>query len=156
MDDVIKTSEIKPPPLRRKSSAAFQQEAASSLAGGNVAGCNKKLEEKSKLEQSYIQMYLGELTPMQESELVQLKLRVSELLKGKVPSDPVFLRFLRARDFNVEKAREMLSQSMLWRKKHGVDKVRLTQTVIATPKFHLWPSPSKTQETGDISDMTSK
>ena len=124
MDDVIKTSEIKPPPLRRKSSAAFQQEAAgSSLAGGNVAGCNKKLEEKSKLEQSYIQMYLGELTPMQESELVQLKLRVSELLKGKVPSDPVFLRFLRARDFNVEKAREMLSQSMLWRKKHGVDKV---------------------------------
>ena len=42
----------------------------------------------------------------------------------KVPSDPVFLRFLRAREFNVEKAREMLSQSLLWRKKHGVDKVR--------------------------------
>ena len=30
------------------------------------------------------QMYLGELTPMQESTLVQLKSRVSELLKGKV------------------------------------------------------------------------
>ena len=59
------------------------------------------------------QMYLGELTPMQESTLVQLKSRVSELLKGKVPSDPVFLRFLRAREFNVEKAREMLSQSLL-------------------------------------------
>ena len=29
-------------------------------------------------------MYLGELTPMQESTLVQLKSRVSELLKGKV------------------------------------------------------------------------
>ena len=70
------------------------------------------------------QMYLGELTPMQESTLVQLKSRVSELLRGKVPSDPVFLRFLRARDFNVEKAREMLSQSLLWRKKHGVDKVQ--------------------------------
>ena len=69
------------------------------------------------------QMYLGDLTPMQESKLVQLKSRVSELLKGKVPSDPVFLRFLRAREFNVEKAREMLSQSLLWRKKHGVDKV---------------------------------
>ena len=40
---------------------------------------------------------------MQESKLVQLKSRVSELLKGKVPSDPVFLRFLRARDFNVDK-----------------------------------------------------
>ena len=31
-------------------------------------------------------MYLGELTPMQESTLVQLKSRVSELLKGKVKS----------------------------------------------------------------------
>ena len=40
---------------------------------------------------------------MQESKLVQLKSRVSDLLKGKVPSDPVFLRFLRARDFNVDK-----------------------------------------------------
>ena len=89
------------------------------------SGDGKKIDEKSKLEQDYIQMYLGELTPMQESELVQLKLRVSELLKGKaLPSDPVFLRFLRARDFNVEKAREMLSQSLIWRKKHAVDKVR--------------------------------
>ena len=47
--------------------------------------------------------FLGELSPMQESKLVQLKSRVSDLLKGKVPSDPVFLRFLRARDFNVDK-----------------------------------------------------
>ena len=85
-----------------------------------------ELEDASvhKLEQDYIQMYLGELTPMQESKLVQLKSRVAELLKGKVPSDQVFLRFLRARDFNVEKAREMLSQSMIWRKKHGVDKIQ--------------------------------
>ena len=77
----------------------------------------------SKLEQDYIQMYLGELTPIQESRLVQLKGWVSNLLKGKVPNDPVLLRFLRARDFNVEKAREMLSQSLIWRKKHGVDKI---------------------------------
>ena len=42
---------------------------------------------------------------MQESKLVQLKSRVSELLKGKVPSDPVFLRFLRAREFNVDKVK---------------------------------------------------
>ena len=78
----------------------------------------------NKLEQEYIEMFLdAELTPMQESRLVQLKSRVSDLLKGKVPSDQVFLRFLRARDFNVEKAREMLSQSLIWRKKHGVDKI---------------------------------
>ncbi len=59
-------------------------------------------------------MYLGDLTPIQESRLVQLKGWVSTLLKGKVPNDPVLLRFLRARDFNVEKAREMLSQSLIW------------------------------------------
>ncbi len=41
----------------------------------------------------------------------------------QVPSDPILLRFLRARDFNVEKAREMLSSSLSWRKKHGVDKI---------------------------------
>ena len=106
----------KPAVLRRKSSG---------LRGEILEGKEKVKDDvgSSKLEQDYIQMYLGELTPMQESELVQLKSRVSELLKGKVPSDPVFLRFLRARDFNVEKAREMLSQSMLWRKKHGVDKI---------------------------------
>lgn len=35
----------------------------------------------------------------------------------------MLLRFLRARDFNVEKARHLLSESLSWRKKHGVDKV---------------------------------
>ena len=52
--------------------------------------------------------FLGELSPMQESKLVQLKSRVSDLLKGKVPSDPVFLRFLRARDFNVDKVSKIV------------------------------------------------
>ena len=90
---------------------------------GDLESLHITEDSTNKLEQDYIQMYLGELTPMQESKLVQLKNRVSELLKGKVPPDPVFLRFLRARDFNVEKAREMLSQSLIWRKKHGVDKI---------------------------------
>ena len=103
---------------------------SSNLRGDLVEGLHISQGEgkeaaASKLEQDYIQMYLGELTPIQESQLVQLKSWVSELLKGKVPSDPILLRFLRARDFNVEKAREMLSQSLLWRKKHGVDKVRV-------------------------------
>lgn len=100
-------------PLRRKSS---------NLRGDSECADGNK-EATSKLEQDYIQMYLGQLTPIQESQLVQLKSWVSELLKGKVPSDPVMLRFLRAREFNVEKAREMLSQSLIWRKKHGVDKI---------------------------------
>ena len=58
-------------------------------------------------------IFLGELSPMQESKLVQLKSRVSDLLKGKVPSDPVFLRFLRARDFNVDKVSIMLTNRSL-------------------------------------------
>lgn len=31
------------------------------------------------------------------------------------------LRFLRARDFNLDKARELLCQSLTWRKQHQVD-----------------------------------
>ncbi|KAG7308349.1 hypothetical protein JYU34_005545 [Plutella xylostella] len=77
------------------------------------------------LDSEYIKRYLGELTPMQESRLLQLRKWISELQKGKVPSDTTLLRFLRARDFNVEKAREMLSQSLLWRKRHQVDRLLL-------------------------------
>lgn len=98
--------------LRRKSSAKGRELLE--------AECQ---DPASKLEQDYIQMFLGKLEPMQESRLVQLKQCMSELQKDKAPSDPVVLRFLRARDFNVEKAREMLSASLIWRKKHGVDKI---------------------------------
>ncbi|XP_063825983.1 protein real-time [Ostrinia nubilalis] len=75
------------------------------------------------LDSEYIKRYLGELTPVQESRLLQLRKWIADLQKGKVPSDTTLLRFLRARDFNVEKAREMLSQSLLWRKKHQVDRI---------------------------------
>lgn len=40
--------------------------------------------EQFQLESDYIRRYLGELTPLQESNLVQLKKWVSELQKGKV------------------------------------------------------------------------
>ena len=100
--------------LRRKSSAKGRE-----LEGG----MGEHQDPASKLEQDYIQMFLGKLEPMQESRLVQLKQCMAELQKDKAPTDPVVLRFLRARDFNVEKAREMLSSSLVWRKKHGVDKI---------------------------------
>ncbi|XP_063220835.1 SEC14-like protein 1 isoform X2 [Bacillus rossius redtenbacheri] len=82
-----------------------------------------KTEQQFQLETDYIQRCLGELTLIQESRLVQLREWVAGLQRGKVPSDQTLLRFLRARDFNVEKAREMLSQSLLWRKKHQVDRI---------------------------------
>ncbi|XP_045490772.1 protein real-time [Pieris rapae] len=81
------------------------------------------LPDQYSLDSEYIKRYLGELTPIQESRLMQLRKWIADLQKGKVPSDTTLLRFLRARDFNVEKAREMLSQSLLWRKKHQVDKI---------------------------------
>ena len=100
--------------LRRKSSAKGREIAQS---------ITENTDPASKLEQDYIQMFLGKLDPMEESRLVQLKKNISELQKGKIPTDPVLLRFLRAREFSVEKGREMLSTSLIWRKKHGVDKI---------------------------------
>jgi len=100
--------------LRRKSSAKGREIAQSITENHDPA---------SKLEQDYIQMFLGKLSPIEESRLVQLKKNISELQKGKIPTDPVLLRFLRAREFSVEKGREMLSTSLIWRKKHGVDKI---------------------------------
>ncbi|KAJ8722336.1 hypothetical protein PYW08_004738 [Mythimna loreyi] len=83
----------------------------------------KQSSADQTLDSDYIKRYLGELTPTQESRLLQLRKWINDLQKGKVPSDTTLLRFLRARDFNVEKAREMLSQSLLWRKKHQVDRI---------------------------------
>ncbi|XP_012587115.1 PREDICTED: SEC14-like protein 5 [Condylura cristata] len=64
---------------------------------------------------------LGRLTPMQESCLTQLRHWLQETHRGKIPKDEHILRFLRARDFHLDKAREMLRQSLLWRRQHQVD-----------------------------------
>ncbi|XP_021488050.1 SEC14-like protein 5 isoform X1 [Meriones unguiculatus] len=74
-----------------------------------------------KLEADYIERCLGHLTPMQQSCLVQLRHWLQETHKGKIPKDEHILRFLRARDFHLEKARDMLCQSLSWRKQHQVD-----------------------------------
>ena len=41
----------------------------------------------------------------------------------QTPGDATLLRFLRAREFHVERAREMLSASLVWRKKYQVDRI---------------------------------
>ncbi|XP_012261894.2 protein real-time isoform X2 [Athalia rosae] len=76
-----------------------------------------------QLSSDYIARYLGKLNMMQESRLVQLRHSIEELRGSSVPGDATLLRFLRAREFSVEKAREMLTQSLHWRKKHQVDKL---------------------------------
>lgn len=40
-----------------------------------------------------------------------------------MPKDAHLLRFLRARDFDVHKARDMIVASLLWRKQHNVDRI---------------------------------
>ncbi|XP_026686530.1 SEC14-like protein 1 [Diaphorina citri] len=81
------------------------------------------LELEFQLEDDYIHRCLGDLTPMQESKLIQFKKQFGYLQKGKLPSDSTLLRFLKSKDFNLEKGRESLSQSLTWRKRHNVDQI---------------------------------
>ena len=113
-----------------------QQQSFSTEAGFPSSNANLKLESE------YIAKCIGEMTPYQESCLVQLKKRMLETIhpptrptttttkkmsqKKKIPSDQTLMRFLQAQDYNLEKAREMLSASLLWRKKHQVDKILST------------------------------
>ncbi|XP_068003377.1 SEC14-like protein 5 isoform X1 [Melanerpes formicivorus] len=79
--------------------------------------------DADKLEADYIERCLGQLSPLQESCLIRLRRWLQETHKGKLPKDEHILRFLRARDFNLEKAREMLCQSLAWRKQYQVDSI---------------------------------
>uniref|UniRef100_UPI0035900E42 SEC14-like protein 1 isoform X2 n=1 Tax=Myxine glutinosa TaxID=7769 RepID=UPI0035900E42 len=82
-----------------------------------------------RLEADYIQRYLGALTPLQESCLIRLRHWLQDSHKGKIPKDEHILRFLRARDFSFEKAKELMCQSLSWRKQYQVDYVLETWTL---------------------------
>ncbi|KGL79790.1 SEC14-like 5, partial [Tinamus guttatus] len=90
-------------------------------AGNSCPSAEAVSPDADKLDADYIERYLGQLTPMQESCLIRLRQWLQETHKGKIPKDEHILRFLRARDFNIDKAREMLCQSLTWRKQYQVD-----------------------------------
>ncbi|KAF7698182.1 SEC14-like protein 1 [Silurus meridionalis] len=76
---------------------------------------------EDKLDADYIRNYIGELSPLNESCFIRLRQWLQDTHKGKLPKDQHVLRFLRSRDFNVEKAREALCHTLTWRKQHQVD-----------------------------------
>ncbi|XP_050470761.1 protein real-time isoform X2 [Bombus huntii] len=84
---------------------------------------NKLQNREMQLSSDYIERYLGKLDMMQESKLIQLRQSIKELRGSSIPGDATLLRFLRATEFSVEKAKEMLTQTLHWRKKHQIDKL---------------------------------
>nr|XP_048722023.1 SEC14-like protein 5 isoform X3 [Caretta caretta] len=104
--------------------------------GSSCPAAETASPDADKLDADYIERYLGQLTPMQESCLIRLRQWLQETHKGKseagewkpekIPKDEHILRFLRARDFNIDKAREMLCQSLTWRKQYQVDYILQT------------------------------
>ncbi|XP_065898386.1 SEC14-like protein 5 isoform X2 [Dysidea avara] len=67
---------------------------------------------------------LPAMSSKEEGLLLQLKQRVQAVLKEEqVPDDLVLWRFLKARDNNVVKARDMLLHSLAWRKQYQIDRL---------------------------------
>ncbi|XP_041363416.1 SEC14-like protein 5 [Gigantopelta aegis] len=122
--------------LRSRSDSVSSQHSHASLTLGATAATIHRdspevevpvsVAQTGKLDDDYIHRFLGSLTPAEESRLVQLRRQLQETHKGKIPKDSHILRFLRARDFNIEKSREMLVHSLAWRKLHNIDRLLST------------------------------
>ncbi|KAH8415142.1 hypothetical protein KR215_005415 [Drosophila sulfurigaster] len=74
------------------------------------------------LDGDFIARNLGQLSPMQESKLLELR----KMLDGvddleRMPSYQTILRFLSARDWHVSQAYTMLCDSLKWRSEHRID-----------------------------------
>ncbi|EDW63469.1 protein real-time [Drosophila novamexicana] len=74
------------------------------------------------LDGDFIARNLGQLSPMQESKLLELR----KMLDGvddleRMPSYQTILRFLSARDWHVSQAYAMLCDSLKWRREHRID-----------------------------------
>ncbi|XP_055637386.1 protein real-time isoform X2 [Toxorhynchites rutilus septentrionalis] len=92
----------------------------------NETNVNEKpplTRDNSILDADYIAKYLGQLSPLQESKLVQFRKKIEESSSRNVPDFQTLLRFLRARDFSIDKAASMLQESMQWREEHRIDDI---------------------------------
>ncbi|XP_055676738.1 protein real-time isoform X2 [Lutzomyia longipalpis] len=82
-----------------------------------------KKEDSASLDDEYISKNLGEMTPLQESKLVELEALLKEKNEYQTPDHQMICRFLRARDFNVEKSYQMLQDSLKWRQENDIDRI---------------------------------
>lgn len=82
-------------------------------------------EYEDMIDCDFIVKNLGKLEPYQESKLLELRelLRERSGVDAKIPNYQTMLRFLRARDFSVEKAAQQLLGAMKWRAENDVDKL---------------------------------
>lgn len=98
-------------------------------ADGDENGVNSRKPSVSEynemLDNDYIQKHLGILDPMQESKLLEMHDKVKEAIGGTqpIPSYATLLRFLRARDFSVDKSFQMLQESLKWRQDNNIDQM---------------------------------
>ena len=94
--------------------------------GGSDSRKPSVSEYEDMLDVDYISKNLGQLEPLQESKLLELREICKEqqqAVGSKVPSYQTLLRFLRARDFSVEKSSLMLQESLKWREETGADQI---------------------------------
>lgn len=117
-------------PWKGPADSSSSSSSSSSASSDSKSAPAKVAEEEAvtapKLDADYMKRYLGDLTTMEESEFTQLRTKVISFCKKSqypLPEDSTILRFLKAREFNSEKAFEMISRSLYWRQAEGADEV---------------------------------
>ncbi|XP_053692760.1 protein real-time isoform X2 [Sabethes cyaneus] len=104
----------------------WKEDESAELTAAAVSTVSEKpplSRDNSILDADYIAKHLGQLSPLQESKLVQFRKRIEESSERGVPDFQTLLRFLRARDFSIDKAASMLQESMQWRAEHRIDDI---------------------------------
>ncbi|XP_013101535.1 protein real-time [Stomoxys calcitrans] len=109
-----------PPPDAPLSPKAREAEEGGTETNGG--GEKRPSSHDILLDGDFIAKHLGQLTPMQESKLLELRKLLDSLEDlDKMPDYQTILRFLRARDWHVNQALNSLKESLLWRKQERID-----------------------------------
>ncbi|XP_058814646.1 protein real-time isoform X3 [Topomyia yanbarensis] len=106
-----------------KEDESAEPAATATTAVSNSSSKPPLSRDNSILDADYIAKHLGHLSPMQESQLVQFRKKMEDSTDHNAPDFQTLLRFLRARDFNIEKAASMLQESLQWREEHRIDQI---------------------------------